>query len=371
MLSKMPTVKSRPNFGKKIALIIGPELSGSSSQNGQTIKLLALKGLLKNIYEEVHVFSTGGIKSKPWKLLALLPAVRSADDVWLVLSRNGTKLLLPFLVSTKKRIFYANVGIGNLLMESDCDKNDAFEIVNYLSDPSRWKYHEGILSRSFQKCCSVIVESPIMKNNFETVFGCKNVVVLPNFRSKPINEFTDSGRKNNSFVFLSRFTPVKGLESLVKVSERLSKLGFDFTIDLFGPISIKDKKWSEAFIPSLPSNIRYRGSVSQSQIEVIAKYDALVFPTESSEGMPGVIVEALIGSTPVISSNFTYAKDIIEDGVNGFIFEFCNLDSFEEAMIKFMSLSNEKKKNMRLEAKKSSEKLSEDYALEIVKNIVN
>ena len=68
--------------------------------------------------------------------------------------------------------------------------------------------------------------------------------------------------------------------------------------------------------------IRYCGLLDDAMvIETLATYDANIFATYfKGECLPATVIESLKASTPVIISNWKYNKEIVTDGVEGFVF---------------------------------------------------
>ena len=124
------------------ALIIGPVSEGPNSKNGQTNKLIELNALLKKIYPKVNVFSTYKIKRKPFKLFSMLKAVKKANHVWFVLSRNGSMWLGPLIrfLFPRKKYYYTNVGIGTLQLEYKKSRlaKKGITMTDYLKNPYLW-----------------------------------------------------------------------------------------------------------------------------------------------------------------------------------------------------------------------------------------
>jgi glycosyltransferase involved in cell wall biosynthesis len=55
-------------------------------------------------------------------------------------------------------------------------------------------------------------------------------------------------------------------------------------------------------------------------IDLVARAQALVFPSEWYEGHPRVMIEALSVGTPIISSDIGAATEVVEDQVSGLRF---------------------------------------------------
>ena len=75
--------------------------------------------------------------------------------------------------------------------------------------------------------------------------------------------------------------------------------------------------------------IFYKGVLNPSDvISTLKKYDLFVFPTlYHGEGAPGVIIESFISGTPVLSSSFSQANDLISNQETGILFNINDQES--------------------------------------------
>ena len=106
-------------------------------------------------------------------------------------------------------------------------------------------------------------------------------------------------------IFLSRITPMKNLDFLLKVLRKTKKL---VRLSIYGPID-DNNYWLQCknLIKTMPKNviIVYNGSVSPNDVyATISKYDIMLLPS-LSESYGHVIAESLMVGTPVIISNKT------------------------------------------------------------------
>ena len=54
--------------------------------------------------------------------------------------------------------------------------------------------------------------------------------------------------------------------------------------------------------------------------ETLSKYDVMLFPTYwDGEGFPGIAIDAYISGLPIIASDWSMNKEVVEDGKTGFI----------------------------------------------------
>lgn len=81
-------------------------------------------------------------------------------------------------------------------------------------------------------------------------------------------------------------------------------------------------------------------------IHTLKQYDALIFPSHyDGEGCPGILVEALSASLPVIASDWKYNNELVTNGDNGFLCSTFEPNEYVEA-IKVLLLSKTMLKRM-------------------------
>ena len=85
------------------------------------------------------------------------------------------------------------------------------------------------------------------------------------------------------------------------------------------------------------------------------------------EGMPITIIEAFSVGCPAIVTPVGGCVNMVEDGVNGFLVDDVSEDSYYQSLKRFVSLSEEERKQMKVNALKSYknqysiEKTCKDY----------
>ena len=187
----------------------------------------------------------------------------------------------------------------------------------------KWEY--------YKKLKNVIVEGELLKINLQAHSKLNNIKVIPNFKDFPVLEnFKDQRKSAFSFIYIGRISQSKGIREIIEAAKELQNRGLEFTIDFFGPLE-NDFDFSETFMA-------YKGfldfqKLGRESYEYISNYDCMLFPTYwQGEGFPGVIIDAFIAGLPVIASDWNMNKELIEEGVNGFIVPAKNTEALREKM---------------------------------------
>ena len=79
---------------------------------------------------------------------------------------------------------------------------------------------------------------------------------------------------------------------------------------------------------------KYKGVLQSNEVvSTLKRYDALIFPSHYiGEGCPGILVEALSASLPIIASDWKYNCEFVVNCENGFLCETYNSNSYVEAI---------------------------------------
>ena len=88
----------------------------------------------------------------------------------------------------------------------------------------------------------------------------------------------------------------------------------------------------------------------------------MVLPTYYREGIPRILLEAASMRKPIVTTNIPGCKEIVEDGVNGFLVPPKNSKALVEAIGKLI-LDENLRKQM---GKMSRKKVLEEFSLNIV-----
>ncbi|HUF08802.1 MAG TPA: glycosyltransferase family 4 protein [Rhodothermales bacterium] len=151
---------------------------------------------------------------------------------------------------------------------------------------------------------------------------------FPNHRPvPPIGSVgAENGHDGRRFVFLSHVSAGKGIPELIEAGERF---GSDVRIDVYGPF---DEGMTEAVFEGC-RQVCYRGVIEpDGVVEVLRQYDALVLPTScSTEGYPGIIIEAYSVGLPVISTRLGRLPELVDQS-SGILVEPQNAEALYQAI---------------------------------------
>jgi len=131
-----------------------------------------------------------------------------------------------------------------------------------------------------------------------------------------------TAKKDGKFVFLlfSRLLWDKGIGEYVEAARSLLRKRTDVEFQLLGflasdnPQAISGKEMDRL---TATDGIVYLGASDHVE-EFIQKADCIVLPSYK-EGVPRSLLEAAAMAKPIIATDVTGCRDVVEDGVNGFL----------------------------------------------------
>lgn len=167
---------------------------------------------------------------------------------------------------------------------------------------------------------------------------------------------------------VARIVPQKNVLRLLEVVKRLKEEGYQFRYDWFGTVT--DKTYYQNCLDLIKkygiADVFEFHKPSKNIVKEYQTSDVFCLPS-LYEGFPNVICEAMSCGLPILCSNVCDNPKIVEEGVNGFLFD---PKSMDDIIKKFECLLSEKKDFQKrfdsINRKKvleifRQERLSEDY----------
>ena len=194
-------------------------------------------------------------------------------------------------------------------------------------------------------------------------FNIKNTLKIryrPNWVEK--KEKIEFNKRNvNSFLSVGRLENQKNYKYLLK---EFSKLSSNFRLDIVGTGS--DLNSLKKFSLEKDLNVNFLGQIENSKL--IDLYDNYQFYISTSlfEGNPKTILEALNSGCIVFASDIPNHRELIEDGIDGYLYQLKNnclknkIDSVLKSDINLKKVS--KNSSTRIEVTNSIHKIAKNYS---------
>ncbi|MEY4766847.1 MAG: hypothetical protein RI907_3520 [Pseudomonadota bacterium] len=151
------------------------------------------------------------------------------------------------------------------------------------------------------------------------------------------------------FLLVARMLWDKGVGEFVEAARHLRAQGLPVQCVLLGFVDVENpaaisRAQVEAWVQE--GVVEYLGSTDDVRPH-LAQADCVVLPSYR-EGTPRTLLEAAAMARPLITTNAVGCKEVVDDGVNGYLCEVRSADSLAQAMQRFMALSVEQRQAMGL-----------------------
>jgi len=164
------------------------------------------------------------------------------------------------------------------------------------------------------------------------------------------------------FVFISRIMKEKGIDQYLEAAEYIRNKHPNTRFHICGFCEEEyENKLKEIQNKDI---IIYHGVVSDVR-EILKIVHCTVHPTYYPEGLSNVLLESSACGRPVITTDRAGCKEVIDDGVNGYIVKQKDSQDLIEKIERFIELDYEIKKQMGLAGRK---KVEQSYDRNIVIN---
>lgn len=302
-------------------IFIGPMDLGNTPKTGDTMKNQLFLDRFQEVYEKVYTIDTMYWRKSPWILFSLF---------WVLLIHRKAKVIISANPGSADKF----IRILNALPV----KNDIFYWVvggsfHKMIEDGRFK------ASTYKALKGIFVQGKTMVESLKKQ-GLENAQYVAN--SKIISHYGNRTKKKDDkihFVFLSRIEEYKGCSDIMASIEQLIMKGYNnkFDVSFYGRPS-EDAEYARKFeyMVSHCSHAVYKGLLNLRDVknyDELANYDCMLFPTFwHGEGFPGIVIDAYISSLPIIASDWNLNRDVIEDGVTGWIIPAHDVNALTERM---------------------------------------
>lgn len=157
----------------------------------------------------------------------------------------------------------------------------------------------------------------LKKKLVENGFDCSKINCIPTFTASKSE--VGEPRIGDYGLYFGRITEEKGVETVVRAFEKLP----DHQVKIMGDDTTEEAKRLIRYTEEKNlKNIEFVGFKSGVELEEIikgARYTLI--PSIWYDNLPNTALESLQYSKPVIASNIGSLPELVEDGVNGFLFD--------------------------------------------------
>ncbi len=184
--------------------------------------------------------------------------------------------------------------------------------------------------------------------------------------NKFIPIFKDIKSDKLIFLLIARLLKDKGILEYIEAIKIIKNKYNNIVFQILGAIGVENKtaitkKELENWIDD--GLVNYLGTTDNVQ-DIISQVDCVVLPSYR-EGTPRSLLEACAMEKPIIATNVIGCKEVVDDGINGYLCEVKNAKDLSNKMEMIINLSSEERKIM---GKAGRKKIVNEFDEKIVIN---
>ena len=161
------------------------------------------------------------------------------------------------------------------------------------------------------------------------------------------------GDETIDFVYVGRLMKEKGFELYCEAAQQIRNKYPQTVFHVCGPD--EDDYRDKVNELSTKGVLVYEGYVDD-MTKIYEHVQCTIHPTYYPEGMSNVLLESLACGRPIITTDRAGCREIVEDGVNGFVVRQQSLDDLIAGIERYLALNNEERRQLGLNGRAKVEK---------------
>lgn len=155
------------------------------------------------------------------------------------------------------------------------------------------------------------------------------------------------------FVFISRIMKEKGIDHYLEAAEYIKN---KYPNTKFHICGFSEEDYSKRLDELQDRNIIIYHGMVRDVTQIIKDCSCTIHPTYYPEGLSNVLLESCACARPIITTDRSGCREVVDDGVNGYMIKQKDTQSLIDAIEKFIKLSYEEKKQMGLNGRRKVER---------------
>ena len=274
----------------------------------------------------IHCFSIGAPITPHFMEFAKskgIPIIYSFRDYYYICPKN-------YMLNDKNEVIHQHENAFECILHHQPKRNILFDTLLYLKQ----SHHKSII----KKYMDFFLTPSENLTQFVSKHFQKEGKTLPN--PILIEQNRNSNSEGNYILFVGRLVPEKGVLTLLKAFQNISKRFPNEQLWIVGDGNQLEELQNFAKNNEL-KNVSFLGNKSREELEEIyANSKFSVVPSEYLEAYGNVILESLAFEKTVITSDLVGIKNEIEQNNVGLTYSYQNPKELEEKIIELLSNSN-------------------------------
>lgn len=150
----------------------------------------------------------------------------------------------------------------------------------------------------------------------------------------------------HTLMWCARFLKLKHPELPIQMAARLKEKGYKFVLDMYGSGKELEKTQALSKLLNVEDVVCFKGNMPNDEIlKAMREHEIFLFTSDKNEGWGAVANESMSNGCAIVASDAIGSIPfLVNDGINGCIFESCNLNSLCEKVEWLLDNPTERKK---------------------------
>lgn len=150
----------------------------------------------------------------------------------------------------------------------------------------------------------------------------------------------------HTLMWCARFLKLKHPELPIQMAARLKEKGYKFVLDMYGSGKELEKTQALSKLLNVEDIVCFKGNMPNDEIlKAMREHEIFLFTSDKNEGWGAVANESMSNGCAIVASDAIGSIPfLVNDGINGCIFESCNLNSLCEKVEWLLDNPTERKK---------------------------
>lgn len=194
--------------------------------------------------------------------------------------------------------------------------------------------------------CDFMVKKGIVKSKYDILPG--SGVNLENYT---VSEYPNG--ETIDFVFVSRIMKEKGIDQYLQAAKEIRKRHPETRFHICG---FCEQAYEDTLQKmNQEGTIIYHGMV-KDMAGIYKQMSCTIHPTYYPEGLSNVLLESAASGRPIITTNRSGCREVVDDGINGYVIKEKDSQDLIDKIEMFLNKSIEERKQMGLAGRKKVEK---------------
>lgn len=174
-----------------------------------------------------------------------------------------------------------------------------------------------------------------------------------NLNRFPVREYPSDENGVVRFAFISRIMKEKGIDYYLAAAKAIRKKNPNTEFHICGFCEAEYQGKLDEYNEN--GTVIYHGMI-RDVAAFLEDIHCVIHPTYYPEGLSNVLLESCASGRPIITTDRSGCREVVDDGKNGYMIPCQNGGKLIEAVEKFMLLSNDERKQMGLAGRAKVEK---------------